>query len=260
MVLPLGDLNKTRIVPVVTYVLIALNVVMYALQRQRGGEFDAAYAVVPYEITHRVDLTEPVLLELPEPADPRLPVDHRAIEVPQGPGPSPIWLTLLTSMFLHGSFLHLGGNMLYLWIFGDNVEEVLGGFRYLLVYLACGLVGSLLQIAAAPESVIPCLGASGAIAGVMGMYVIWFPHHQIRVLVFRFITRMPALVVIGLWIAMQVWEGVGTFGRIGQSGGVAYLAHIGGAVTGIFAAFLFRDRARYSQMRRESEQGWSDGA
>ena len=104
-------------------------------------------------------------------------------------------------MFLHGSWMHLIGNMLYLWIVGDNVEEVLGSVRYMIVYLACGLVGSLAQIAAGPDSVIPTLGASGAIAGIMGAYVIWFPHNQIRVLLFRFITVLPAVVVIGGWIA-----------------------------------------------------------
>jgi membrane associated rhomboid family serine protease len=249
-------MEKTRIVPVLTYLLIAINVVVYAVQTQKGEAFDAAYAVVPFEITHRVDLTEPVLVESPAGEDPRVRVDHRAVEIPQAPGPWPIWLTLLTSMFLHGSPLHLAGNMLYLWIFGDNVEEVLGRGIYLAVYLACGVVGSILQIAAAPDSVIPCLGASGAIAGVMGMYVIWFPHNRIRVLVFRFITELPALVVIGLWIGMQVWAGVGSLGESGQNGGVAYLAHVGGAVTGIFAAYLFRDWARYDQSRRQASQGW----
>ncbi|MGE3822205.1 MAG: rhomboid family intramembrane serine protease [Isosphaeraceae bacterium] len=258
MILPLGDVDKTRIVPVVTYALITLNVLTFAVQSMRGEDFNAAYAIVPYEITHRVDLTEPVFLELQGTEDPRVPAFRRVFEVPQAPGPVPIWLTLLTSMFMHGSFLHLAGNMLFLWIFGDNVEEVLGRVRYVLVYLTCGLIGSLFQIAAAPNSVIPCLGASGAIAGVMGMYVIWFPHNRIVVLVFRFITELPALVVIGLWIALQVWAGVGSFGRVGESGGVAYLAHVGGAVAGIAAAFLFLNRARYDRMRREAERGWTD--
>jgi membrane associated rhomboid family serine protease len=133
--------------------------------------------------------------------------------------------------------------MLYLWIFGDNVEEVLGHWRYLLVYLACGLAASLAQIATAPSSLIPTLGASGAIAGVMGMYLVWFPHNQVRVLVFRFITVMPALLVIGLWIVMQIVLGMGDLDAAGEGGGVAYAAHVGGAVAGIVFGLIYRDRA-----------------
>jgi membrane associated rhomboid family serine protease len=259
MVLPLGDLEKTRIVPFVTYGLIALNVVMYLVQLDRGREFEVAYAVVPYEITHREDLTEPVLVAFPGDQNPLgLPgrVELRERFVPQAPGPSPIWLTLITAMFLHGSPLHLAGNMLYLWIFGDNVEEVLGAVRYLVFYLACGVVGSVFQILGNPDSVIPTLGASGAIAGVMGAYVVWFPHNRVRVLVFRFITEMPALLVIGLWILMQVWEGFGSIGHLGESGGVAYLAHVGGALTGIVVAFLYHDRAEYVKRMNEAREGW----
>ena len=262
MVLPLGDLEKTRIVPAVTYLLIALNVVMYIVQRDQGDAFTVAYAATPYEITHGVDIPAPVVVALPGDEPPLDRADRgepRRRVIDQAPGPSPIWLTLFTAMFLHGSPLHLAGNMLYLWIFGDNVEEVLGAVRYLLVYLACGLMGSLLQIAANPNSLVPTLGASGAIAGVMGAYVIWFPHHRVRVLVFRFITEMPALMVIGLWIIMQVWEGLGSIGRLGESSGVAYLAHVGGALTGIFVAFMFRDRAEDHRRMVESREGWFYG-
>ncbi len=143
--------------------------------------------------------------------------------------------------------MHLIGNMLYLWIVGDNVEEVLGSVRYLIVYLACGLAGSLAQIAVDPDSVTPTLGASGAIAGIMGAYVIWFPHNQIRVLLFRFITVLPAVIVIGGWIALQIWLGASSLGEHGEQGGVAYLAHVGGAVTGIVVAFLFYDRRAIHQ-------------
>lgn len=257
MVIPLGDLEKTRIVPFVTYTLIALNVVMYVVQRDRGDAFTIAYAATPYEITHNEDIRVPVAVN----AENTEPGNEQARErvFPQAPGPYPIWLTLFTAMFLHGSPLHLAGNMLFLWIFGDNVEEVLGTIRYLLVYLACGLVGTLLQIGASPNSLIPTLGASGAIAGVMGAYVIWFPHNRVRVLFIRFITEMPALVVIGFWIAMQVWEGLGSFGRIGGTGGVAYLAHVGGAATGLVVAFLFKDRARHLRMMNEARGGWYYG-
>ncbi len=175
---------------------------------------------------------------------------------PHVPCPIPVRWTLLTSMFLHGSWMHLIGNMLYLWIVGDNVEEVLGSFRYLIVYLACGLVGSLAQIAIDPDSVTPTLGASGAIAGIMGAYVIWFPHNQIRVLLFRFITVLPAVIVIGGWIALQIWSGANAIGGKEQ-GGVAYLAHVGGAVTGIVVAFLFYEDAQYVKTRKAAAEGWS---
>jgi membrane associated rhomboid family serine protease len=261
MVFPLGDLQRTQIVPVVTYTLIGLNVLVFLVQQQQGDEFTLAYAATPYEITHNEDLDEP--LEKIE----RVPVrdifgegvhwEERREVRPHVPTPIPVRLTLLTSLFLHGSWMHLLGNMLYLWIVGDNVEEVLGGFRYLIVYLACGLVGSLFQVVAGPDSLIPTLGASGAIAGIMGAYVIWFPHNQIRVLLFRFITVLPAVLVIGGWIALQVWLGAGSISRIGEAGGVAYLAHVGGALTGIVVAFLFYENARYIKARNAALEGWS---
>ncbi|MHC5538560.1 rhomboid family intramembrane serine protease [Singulisphaera rosea] len=259
MVLPLGDLEKTRIVPFATYALIALNVVMFLFQLDHGAEFTSAFAATPFEITRNVDLQEPLPLPMPGDENPRnLPLQTEVgqANLDQGPGPRPIWLTLFTAMFLHSSPLHLAGNMLFLWIFGDNVEEVLGTFRYLLVYLACGLMGTLAQIAASPDSLIPTLGASGAIAGVMGAYLVWFPHNQVRVLVFQFLTRMPAVLVIGGWILFQIWQGAGSVGRLGEEGGVAYLAHIGGAATGIFVGFLFFDRARFLQQMHDAQDGW----
>jgi len=262
MVFPLGDMEKTRIVPIATYALIALNVAMFVLQEDRGEEFTTAYAATPFEITHDADLIAREILPLPGDENPmdlpgRVQLDRPMI--PHAPGPRPIWLTMFTAMFLHGSWLHLAGNMLYLWIFGDNVEEVLGTVRYLVVYLACGLSGTILQIAANTDSRIPTLGASGAIAGVMGAYVVWFPHHRIRVLVFRFITQMPALMVVGLWIVLQVWAGVGSIGRLGEVGGVAYLAHIGGAATGIVAALIFHDRVRQFRAEAAARDGWFEG-
>jgi membrane associated rhomboid family serine protease len=255
MVLPLGDLEKTRIIPLATYTLIALNVVVYLVQLDKGLEFTTALAATPFEITHRVDITHP--FALPQPAGPERAPRPRAI--PHAPAPVPVLLTLLTSLFLHGSPLHLAGNMLFLWIFGDNVEEVLGTLRYLFVYLACGVMGTLMQIAANPDAMLPTLGASGAIAGVMGAYLIWFPHNQVRVLIFRFITVLPAVLVIGLWIVLQVWLGFGSIGQLGERGGVAYLAHVGGAATGIFVAFLFRDRARQLEARNDYRDGWFMG-
>ena len=247
MVLPLGDLAPTRILPIGTYLLMALNVAVYFVEVERGEAFKVAYAVTPYEITHGEDLAQPEVIDVVAPPD-------RARQViPHAPVPFPVWVTLLTSLFLHASPLHLAGNMLYLWIFGDNVEEVLGTVRYLVVYLACGVMGSVAQIAAAPDSLIPTLGASGAIAGIMGMYVIWFPRNRVRVLVFRIVTEMPAVVVIGGWVALQVVAGLNAFEQVGRVGGVAYLAHVGGAGTGVACAFLFRDLARRHGYRVANE-------
>ncbi|AGA25714.1 rhomboid family intramembrane serine protease [Singulisphaera acidiphila] len=256
MVLPLGDLAKTRIVPFGTYVLIALNVVIFLSQLEHGTSFTTTYAATPYEISHNIDL--PVFNDPVPPFDPNREEPRRQVEG-QERVPFPIWLTIFTSMFLHASPLHLAGNMLYLWIFGDNVEEVLGTIRYLIVYLACGFVGTVLQIAMNQDSLIPTLGASGAIAGIMGMYVVWFPQNQVRVLVFRFITQMPALYVIGFWIVLQIIEGVGSAGKIGETGGVAYLAHIGGAATGILFAIHYANRARAVEAAHDAQDGWFVG-
>ncbi len=238
MVLPLGDLHRTRILPIATYVLIAVNVAMFFVQSEKGEEFTTSYAATPYEIRHNVDLAGPNgrIVQVGQ--------GDAAIVIPHGPVPFPVWLTLITSMFLHGSPLHLIGNMLYLWIFGDNVEEVLGTVRYVIVYLSCGLIASLSQIAANPDSLIPTLGASGAIAGIMGLYLMWFPYNRVRVLVLRVIVEVPAVVVIGLWIAFQVWQGAGSIRHLGERGGVAHLAHLGGAVAGVIVAYFFRDDAR----------------
>jgi membrane associated rhomboid family serine protease len=248
MVFPLADLEKTRIIPFATYGLIVLNVVAYLVKYEKGDEFAVAYAATPYEITHNVDITEPI----------PLPAGRDAV-IDQAPVPFPVWLTLFTSMFLHGSPLHLAGNMIYLWIFGDNVEEVLGRLRYVVFYLTCGLVGTVTQVVANPDSVVPIVGASGAIAGVMGAYVVWFPHNRVRVLVLWYVTEMPALLAIGLWILIQLWEGVGSFGQHGGWEGVAYLAHVGGAATGLFVGWLYYDRAQLIHSMNEAQEGWFEG-
>ena len=245
MVLPLGDIEKTRIVPVATYALMALNIALFFVEQDLGETFQTTYAATPYEITHDIDIDKPFVHQVePEQVDGLRPIRPDQV-IDQGPFPLPgqMWLTVLTAMFLHASPLHLAGNMLFLWIFGDNVEEVLGTFRYILAYLAFGIAGSLAQIAAAPDSLIPTLGASGAIAGVMGAYIVWFPHNRVRVLFFNFLTIMPAFLVIGAWIALQILGGYGSIGHLGEIGGVAYLAHIGGAAAGLIVGLLYRDRA-----------------
>ncbi len=237
MVLPLGDVEKTRIVPIVTYLLIAVNIALYAVEIDQGKGFQVSFSVTPYEITHNFDIGEPV----PKLLEGELVGTESAIE--HGPIPIPVFLTLFTSLFLHTSPLHLAGNMLFLWIFGDNVEEVLGGFRYLIAYLVAGLVGTLAQIAVSPDSLIPILGASGAIAGVMGSYLIWYPHNRVRVLFFNFLTEMPAYLVIGIWILIQIGMSLGSIHQIGEVGGVAYLAHVGGATTGLIVGLFYRQNA-----------------
>ena len=150
--------------------------------------------------------------------------------VPQYPGPVPIQLTLLSSMFMHGSWMHILGNMLYLWIFGDQIEDALGHFKFLAFYIVCGVAAAFAQIFYSPDSVIPTLGASGAIAGVLGAYLIKHPTNRVRVLMLRFVTHMPAAVVLGFWIVLQIFSQVST--PAGKSSGVAYMAHIGGFVAG----------------------------
>jgi membrane associated rhomboid family serine protease len=257
--MPLGDEQPTRIVPVVNYAIIALNVLVFLIQQSQPESFTNAYAATPYEITHNRDIERPVVFtrdvaEQDALGQVRLGPQDEVIQ--QAAIPFPVWFTLFTSIFMHGGFAHLAGNMLYLWIFGDNVEEVLGHVRYLFVYLACGLSASLAHIALAADSLIPTLGASGAIAGVMGMYLIWFPKNQVRVLALRTLMWMPALLVIGLWIVMQLVLGMGQLSSAGKQGGVAYAAHIGGAAAGILFGLVYRDRAR-ALGERPSNLGWA---
>jgi membrane associated rhomboid family serine protease len=161
--------------------------------------------------------------------------------------PKPVYLTLITSMFMHGSWLHLGGNMLYLYIFGDNVEDRMGHFPYLIFYLFCGLVASIAQILVNPDSPIPSLGASGAIAGVLASYLVLFPWAGVKTViifvVFITITTVPAIILIGVWFLLQFFNGVTSLATTAQSmGGVAYFAHIGGFIAGLVVTWLFKPR------------------
>ena len=146
-------------------------------------------------------------------------------------------------------WLHLGGNMLYLWIFGDNVEDAFGPFKFLVFYLICGVAATFAQFAVTPSSNIPNVGASGAIAGVLGGYLLMFPHARVRVLMYNQIVAMPALFVLGLWIVLQIFSGVGSIAQTSQTqdtGGVAYMAHVGGFAAGFVLTFLLRNRASRS--------------
>ncbi len=229
--MPLGDDNEgRRITPYVTYLLIALNLGVFVFFQLSSDRFTYGYSVIPYEIMRGGDLVNEV-----QTAQGRFP---------QAPGPNPIHLTLLTAMFMHGGWAHLLGNMLYLWIFGDNVEDALGHAKFLIFYVLCGLVASGAHIFFDQNSVIPSLGASGAIAGVLGGYLLMYPGRGVRVFMFPFgLVQLPALIVIGFWAFMQIINGVGGLWRTeANSGGVAYMAHVGGFVAGLLLVSLFRNR------------------
>jgi membrane associated rhomboid family serine protease len=232
---PIGDENERGHGPAfVTLAIIALNVLVFLFLQgagaPEGDEFTYGYSAVPFEITHGVDLTEPESIE----------VEGQQAAVPQEPGPSPIWLTLFSSIFMHGGWLHIAGNMLFLWVFGDNVEHRIGHVLYLVFYLAVGVIASLAQIMTNTDSVIPTLGASGAISGVLGAYLVMFPTNRVTVFLFRFLVPVPAIVAIGMWAVFQFINGLGAAAVTAETGGVAYMAHIGGFVAGLLAGLIFR--------------------
>ena len=238
MLIPIGDDNTGRqSTPYVVYTIIVLNAFVFLFLQQAGynERFTYGYATVPYEITHNKDLVQP-----------------RAIRdvQQQAPGPSPIYLTILVSMFMHGSWMHILGNMLFLWVFGDNVEDNFGHVKFTIFYLLAGIGATFAQIAIDPDSLIPTLGASGAIAGVLGSYLIMFPRNRVRNILplgFIFTTvELPAVVVIGFWIVLQLIEQYVSSMKTSatQGGGVAYMAHIGGFAAGAIMTFLFRRRRK----------------
>jgi membrane associated rhomboid family serine protease len=241
---PIGDENERGHGPaLVSLAFIGLNIAVFLLLQGAGSpsgeEFTYGYSAVPFEITTGTDLVEPRSIT----------VDGQSGQIPQEPGPNPIWLTLLTSMFMHGGWLHIFGNMLFLWIFGDNVEHRIGHVPYLAFYLIAGVVASFAQILVNPDSFIPTLGASGAISGVLGAYLVLFPTNRVTVLMLRFPMKVPAIVAIGLWAVLQFVNGLGAFAVTDETGGgVAYMAHIGGFVAGVLAGFLFR--ALFHEPRR----------
>jgi membrane associated rhomboid family serine protease len=247
-VFPIGDEpNGRRLTPVVNYTLIAANVLVFLYQLTlsdvRPGfaspsdleAFIYRWGAVPREISDGQDL-----------------------------------FALLTSMFLHGGWLHIGGNMLFLWVFGDNVEDTMGHARYLLFYLLTGIAAGLAQVVVDPDSAIPLVGASGAISGILGAYIVLFPHGNIRTLVFLgfFVTvvMVPAWVQIGLWVLLQFFNGFASLAPTQETegGGVAYFAHIGGFLAGAALVWLFKDsdavarqRAARAGSRPFQRVGWS---
>jgi membrane associated rhomboid family serine protease len=233
---PIGDDNSDiRSIPIVNYVIIALNIIVFVFFQRLGANerFTYAYATVPAEIRTGKDIV----------------TDDRVIEDPQtgeqftlpGLGPTPsVYFTLLSSMFMHGGIAHIAGNMWFLFIFGDNVEDRMGRIRYTIFYLLTGLIASLSHVLMnlrGDGSLVPSLGASGAISGVMGAYLALCPGRQVRVLLMRMVTVVPAYMAVGLWFLFQLISGLGWLG--GSEGGVAYAAHIGGFVAGVILAKVF---------------------
>ncbi|HET9911664.1 MAG TPA: rhomboid family intramembrane serine protease [Anaerolineales bacterium] len=212
--LPIGDDDSgRRLTPIVTYVLIAINVLFFLLELTNGEAFIERWAFVP----------------------------GRFLADPVGE-----FVTLFTSMFMHAGWAHLLGNMLYLWIFGDNVEDRLGHGLFLVFYILCGLGATFAQMAFNMDSSVPNLGASGAIAGVLGAYLVMFPRGRVNVLLGRVVTPMSALIVIGFWIVIQIFSQISVFTASSQTegGGVAYMAHIGGFVAGVILTFLLGGNRR----------------
>jgi membrane associated rhomboid family serine protease len=238
MVLPIGDDNTgRRSKPVVNYVLIAINILVFVFLQGLGSNerFTYAFSTVPQEIATGQDLVRTVVI--------RDPMSEQMVgQINLQPTPISVYLTLLTSMFMHGGIGHLLGNMLYLWIFGDNVEDDLGRIRYLTFYLVCGLLASLAHVLSTfifgGNPYIPSLGASGAISGVLGGYILFHPHRRVRVIMGRMLTEVPAFVAIGLWFVFQLIASLGMLGGM-QTGGVAYAAHIGGFVAGLALVKIF---------------------
>jgi len=224
------DDTDRRTVPVVTYALIAANVLVWLIELASGDRFINGYSTVPYEITHNTDLVGMQTIH----------AGAESASIRLYPGPTPIYLTLIFAMFMHASWLHIAGNMLYLWIFGDNIEDRIGHQKFLAFYVICGIAASAAHILFGPDSRIPSLGASGAIAGVLGAYLVLFPKRSVRVLMGRQIVNMPAFMVLGLWILLQVFAQVSVAGT--EGGGVAYMAHIGGFVAGLVLIYLFGGR------------------
>lgn len=227
---PIGDDNSDRkITPYVNYLFIAVNILVFLLLQQLGSNdaFSYAFSLVPREVTSGIDISGVQIV--------RDSLGNTG-QIQHFETPLPVYFNFLSSMFMHGGFAHIFGNMLFLWVFGDNLENLLGHIRYAIFYVACGFAAALAQVLMDTDSIIPMLGASGAISGVLGGYVLLFPQRQVRALIFNFLTTVPAFVAIGIWIVYQLILGYMT---PAGTGGVAYAAHIGGFIAGVVLVKLF---------------------
>lgn len=237
--IPIGDDNTDRHrTPYVTWMLIAVNVFVFVVLQGMGSNqrVTLAFATIPAEILTGRDIAEVIPV--------RDPYGRVVDQVEILPTPIPVYLTLLTAMFMHGGFAHLFGNMLYLWIFGDNLEDAMGHARYLIFYLATGIAAGLAHVLVTAvlgnNTLIPCLGASGAISGILGGYLVLFPRKRVHVIWFYQVMRVPSIFAIGLWFVFQLVAGAGTLGS--DVGGVAYGAHIGGFLAGMVLVKFFDAR------------------
>jgi membrane associated rhomboid family serine protease len=241
MVFPLFDDNSDRTTtPFVNYAVIAVNILVFVFLQQlaTNDQFTYSFSTVPQEILTGRDIVTPSRI-----------VEYmgQSLQIPGlGVTPVSVYLTLFTSMFMHGGIAHIGGNMLFLWIFGDNIEDRLGHVRYIIFYLVCGLIASLAHVFstaafATDQSslMVPSLGASGAISGVLGGYLLLHPSRRVTVILFRILTEVPAWVAIGIWFAFQLVSGLGLLGGGSQQGGIAYAAHIGGFIAGLVLIKFF---------------------
>lgn len=228
---PLGDDNSDRVItPYVNYIIIGLNILVFVFLQGFGGNdaFSYAFSLVPKEITTGIDITGVQII--------RDSVTGQTAQIQHYATPLPVYFNFISSMFMHGDTMHIFGNMLFLWIFGDNIENLIGHIRYAAFYLVCGIAAALAQVVLSPDSIIPMLGASGAISGVLGAYMLLFPTRRVRALIFQIYTTVPAYVALGLWIGYQILLG---FLTPAGTGGVAYAAHIGGFLAGLALIKVF---------------------
>lgn len=222
------DDSDVTITPYVNYIFIGLNILVFLLLQQLGSNegFDYAFSLVPKEITTGLDIVGPQVISA---GGQTATINHYAT-------PLPVYFNFISSMFMHGDIMHIFGNMLFLWIFGDNIENLIGHIRFAVFYLLCGVAAALAQVMMGPDSIIPMLGASGAISGVLGGYLLLFPTRRVKAFIFRMFTTVPAYVALGFWIGYQIIVGYLT---PSGTGGVAYAAHIGGFIAGVVLIKVF---------------------
>jgi membrane associated rhomboid family serine protease len=240
MLFPIGDDNRDRkIFPIINYLLVLINVLVFIFLQDFGNnvKFTYSFSTVPEEIVtgHDVVTHSKTYENMQTGETYTIPGLERT--------PSPVYITIITSMFMHGGIAHIFGNMLFLLIFGDNIENKIGHFRYIIFYLVCGIIASLAHVYSTlifgGNMLIPTLGASGAISGVLGAYLLLYPKRKVAVIMLYFVTEVPALLAIGLWFLFQLVSGIGLLGSGAQEGGVAYGAHIGGFIAGLILINFF---------------------
>jgi membrane associated rhomboid family serine protease len=253
MLLPLGDDNRDRhLTPIVNYILIAINIFVFIYWQDLGRNinFTFAYSTVPAEILsgHDIVTNAKIIHD---------PITGQGIGMPGlQVTPVSVYLTLFTSIFMHGGIAHIAGNMLYLWIFGDNLENAMGHGKYLMFYLLCGVLAGLSHVISSAylnqSTLVPSLGASGAIAGVLGGYILLYPRRSVHVWFLFGIISLPAFLVVGLWFVFQLINGMGMLGGEEAAGGIAYAAHIGGFIVGLLLVKLFVSRPQVLPEERKS--------